>query len=232
MANSELLNFSKILIVDDEPQMRKLLHMAFSTYQSKIIEAHSGSEGIALFQQYSPDLVILDMNLGDIRGEKVLEEIRKISECPVIFLSVENDGELIIQMLNQGADDYISKPFDINQLIARSIAVLRRFKKKEMAESVFRHEHLEVHLLNHQVFVNGNEIKLTSTEFDLLKYFILNKGKVLTHRQILKEVWGPSFVEHTQYPRVYVRHLRSKIEIDANSPVLIITEAGIGYRFV
>lgn len=232
MANSDLLNFSKVLIVDDEPQMRKLLQMAFANYQAKVIEAHSGQEGISLLKQYAPDLVILDMNLGDVRGEFVLKEIRKLSECPVIFLSVENDGELIIQMLNLGADDYITKPFDVNQLIARSIAVLRRFKKKEIAESVFIHEHLEVHLLNHQVFVKGIEVKLTSTEFDLLKYFILNKGKVLTHRQILKEVWGPSFVDHNQYPRVYVRHLRSKIELDPNSPALIITEAGIGYRFI
>lgn len=228
----EHINNSKILIIDDEPQIRKLLKLSLSSSSAKIIEAVNGREGIEFSKNYLPDLILLDMNLGDMSGIEVLKETRAWYELPILILSVENNSDLIVKALNLGADDYLTKPFDVNELMARINVCLRRSKKKEIENPIFKFQKLEVDFSKRLVTLAGAEVKLTSIEYDLLKLFIQNQGKVLTHRQILKDIWGPSSIEHSQYPRVYVRHLRKKIEEDPNYPKLILTEPGVGYRFL
>ncbi len=228
----EYLANSKILIVDDEPQLRKLLKMTLENYNVKIIEAINGKEGMEYSKTHRPDLVILDLNLGDINGSQVLEDLRNWSDKPVIILSVENQSDEIVRLINLGADDFLTKPFAVEELLARTQACLRRTKKIDKPKSIFKSKYLMVDFDLRIVKVNDEEVKLTTTEFDLLKLFINNAGKVLTHRQILKEIWGPTHIEHLQYPRVYVRYLRSKIELNPDLPQFITTESGVGYRFI
>ncbi len=232
MKNIETLFYGKkILIIDDEPQMRKLLKLVFSKFELKIFEAKNKSEAIEISKSYLPDLVLLDLNVGSDSGFDILIELRNWCEKPIIIVSVENTSENIVRGLQIGADDYIVKPFDTNELIARASVCLRRSFKKEIEKPILTFQHLTFHPLERKIFINQNEIHLTTIEFELLKLFTKNPDKILTHRHILKEVWGPSNVEHHDYPRVYVRHLRKKIEIDADNPTLILTEPGIGYRF-
>lgn len=228
----EYLAHSKILIVDDEPQLRKLLRMTLENYNVKIIEAVTAREGMEFSKTHRPDLVILDLNLGDLHGSQVLHDLRSWSNKPVIILSVENQSDEIVRLINLGADDFLTKPFSIDELLARTQACLRRTKKIDRPKSVFKSKYLNVDFDSRIVKVNDTEVKLTSTEFDLLKLFINNAGKVLTHRYILKEIWGPTHIEHLQYPRVYVRYLRAKIELNPDLPQFITTESGVGYRFI
>lgn len=231
--SSDFLHGSKVLVIDDEPQIRKLLRLSLEQFEVKFLEAKSGTEGITFSQMYLPDLIILDMNLGDLSGVEVLKEIRKIiSDKPILILTVENNSDLIVNCLHLGADDFITKPFHTGELIARMNVSMRRFKKNEIEHPIFKCHDLEVDFERRHVFLKGEEIKMTAIEFDLLKFFVKNKGKVLTHRQILKEIWGPSHVEHGQYIRVYVRHLRKKIETDLNGTKYLKTEPGVGYRFI
>lgn len=220
----------KILIVDDEAQLRKLLTLTLEASGYKVVEARNGQEAVSFAATHRPELIILDLGLPDIKGQEALRLIREWSEIPVIILSVQDDSETIVEALTAGADDYMTKPFDANELMARVKVCLRRSLKKDHEQTVFEIKHLKVDLASRLVFKNNEEIKLTSTEYDLLKYFIKNTNKVLTNRQILKEVWGPGSVEQAQYPRVYVRYLRAKIENDPNRPELILTEPGVGYR--
>lgn len=219
-----------ILFVDDEAQMRKLINISLKNEGFKLVEANNGREGVSLTASHRPELVILDIGLPDISGLEVIRQIREWSEIPIIILSVLDDSETIVEALNSGADDYMTKPFEANELIARIKVCLRRSLKKDYENHIFEARNIKVDLISRIVTKNGVEVKLTSTEYDLLKYFIKNANKVLTNRQILKEVWGPSSVENTQYPRVYVRHLRQKLEEYPESPKLILTEAGVGYR--
>ncbi len=220
----------KILIVDDEAQLRKLLTLTLEASGYKVVEARNGQEAVSFAATHRPELIILDLGLPDIKGQEALRLIREWSEIPVVILSVQDDSETIVEALTAGADDYMTKPFDANELMARVKVCLRRSLKKDHEQTVFEIKHLKVDLASRLVFKNNEEIKLTSTEYDLLKYFIKNTNKVLTNRQILKEVWGPGSVEQAQYPRVYVRYLRAKIENDPNRPELILTEPGVGYR--
>lgn len=223
---------ANVLIIDDEPKLRKLLQIGFENYGAKVTMAHNGKEGIEFAYTHRPNLIVLDLNLGDMHGQDVLLEIRKNIKCPLIILTVENATETIIKLLGLGADDYLTKPFDINLLLARAQATLRRSLKEELPSITYQKNGLMVNFEKRTIELNEIEIKLTKTEFDLLKLFIKNAGKVLTYREILKEIWGPSMIEHHQYPRVYVRHLRSKIEIDPDNPKFILTEPGLGYRFL
>lgn len=227
---NESQQLPKILIVDDEVQLRKLLTLTLEGSGYKVVEARTGQEAVSFAATHRPELIILDLGLPDIRGQEALRLIREWSEIPVIILSVQDDSETIVESLTAGADDYMTKPFDANELLARVKVCLRRSLKKDHEQTVFEIKHLKVDLVSRLVYKNGEEIKLTSTEYDLLKYFIKNTNKVLTNRQILKEVWGPGSVEQAQYPRVYVRYLRAKIELDPNNPELILTEPGVGYR--
>lgn len=222
---------TKVLIVDDEVQIRKLLHLTLESKNYKVFEAINGREAVTFTATMRPDLVILDLGLPDMKGQEALKQIREWSEIPIIILSVQDDSETIVDALNIGADDYMTKPFETGELLARINVCLRRAIKRDHEKVVFEAKHLKVDFASRLVYKNGVEVKLTSTEYDLLKFFIKNANKVLTTRQILKEVWGPGSVEQAQYPRVYVRHLRQKLEEDPDRPQLFQTEAGVGYRF-
>lgn len=220
----------KILIVEDEPQLRKLLQLTLSGGGFKIIEAVNGREGISFAQTTRPDLILLDIGLPDIQGTEVLKNIRSWSKVPIIMLSVVDDSATIIGALNDGADDYVTKPYKPGELLARINVCLRRSMKSTSENATFEFGNISVNLESRIVLKKGTEIKLTSLEYDLLKMFIRNADKILTSRQILSEVWGPSALDQAQYPRVYVRHLRQKLEDNPDDPTYFITEAGVGYR--
>lgn len=222
---------TKVLIVDDEAQIRKLLNLTLESKGFKVFQAVNGREGVTFAATMRPDLILLDLGLPDLKGQEVLKQIREWSELPVIILSVQDDSETIVDALNLGADDYITKPFEASELLARVNVCLRRALKRDTEQTVYEIKHLKIDLAARLVYKDGQEVKLTSTEYDLLKFFIKNANKVLTTRQILKEVWGPGSLEQAQYPRVYVRHLRQKLEEDPDKPLLIQTEPGVGYRF-
>jgi two-component system KDP operon response regulator KdpE len=221
---------NRILVIDDEPQIQRLLFATLNAHDYDVIEAVTGQEGIQKAATFNPDLIILDMNLPDINGLEVLKRLREWFDRPVLVLSVVSDQDVIVQALDSGADDYLTKPFGVPELLARLRVCFRRDLPKEK-EPVFIAGPLTVDLLKREVTLDGTPVHLTVTEYNLLKLFIKYAGKVLTHRQILKEVWGPGSVNDVQYLRVYIGHLRQKLELDPNNPELIITEPGVGYRF-
>ncbi len=219
-----------ILVIDDELQMRRLLRMTLESADYRILEAESGQFGLMEATQKKPDAVILDLGLPDLNGLEVLKRLREWSKVPVLILSVQDQEEQKVAALDSGADDYVTKPFSQEELLARLRALLRRTSDKPDL-AVFENGSLRVDFTERRVFVNDSEIKLTVTEYSLLKLLIQHAGKVLTHRQVLREIWGQGSEERTQYLRVYITHLRQKIETDSNNPQRIKTESGIGYRF-
>ena len=218
-----------ILVVDDEPQIRRLLRTTLQAHDYGIIDAATGEEGLLLAASRSPDLVILDMNLPGIQGMEVLRRLREWFAKPVMILSVLNDEETIVEALDLGADDYLTKPFGVPELLAR-LRVCFRHSKPEEAEPLFKSGPLTVDLSMRTVLVGDKQVHLTSTEYNLLRLFIRHAGKVLTHHHILREIWGLGSTQDVQYLRVYIGHLRQKLEPDPNRPQLLITEPGIGYR--
>jgi two-component system KDP operon response regulator KdpE len=218
-----------ILIIDDEPQIRRLLRTTLAAHDYDIVEAATGEEGLLLAASRSPELIILDMNLPGIQGMEVLGKLREWYTRPVLILSVVNDEESIVEALDLGADDYLTKPFSVPELLAR-IRVCFRHTKPEEIQPIFKSGALTVDLSLRTVHVGGNQVHLTSTEYNLLKLFIQHAGKVLTHHYILREVWGLGSTQDVQYLRVYVGHLRQKLETDPNRSQLLITEPGVGYR--
>ncbi len=220
---------SKLLVVDDETPMRRFLRLALGPHDYEIIEACNGREALTFAAAHLPDLVILDVNLPDMDGFKILERLRDWYAKPIIMLSVRNDEVSIVKALDSGANDYLTKPFNLNELTARIRVALRSLRSGDEVPTL-KAGHVEIDLAHRQVRRAGVEIKLSATEYDILRVLALNSGKVLTHSQLLKEVWGPNATEHVQYLRVYVRHLRQKIEQDPGQPRIIITEPGIGYR--
>ncbi len=224
-------NKYNILIVDDEPQIRKILRITLESNSYKVMEAENGKDGIAFTAANKPNLIILDLGLPDQDGLSVLINIREWSNIPVIILSVRNSEEDIVSCLDQGADDYLTKPFNTSELLARIRASLRRSAQVN-EENVYSDGSLSIDLVSRTVKKEAFEVKLTATEYDLLLLFVKNVGKVLTHRYILKEIWGPAYIEQSQHPRVFVGNLRKKIEDDPANPKYILTESGVGYRFV
>jgi two-component system, OmpR family, KDP operon response regulator KdpE len=221
---------STILIIDDEVQIRRLLEITLSANGYKISEAASAKEGIALAASIQPVLIILDLGLPDMDGTEVLKKLREWFQKPVIILSVRNAEEDIIRALDNGANDYLTKPFRTGELLARIRVAIRQ--SQEVSNSmVLTFDHLTVDIANHLVRKNNEIIKLTSTEFSLLALLAKNEGRVLTHQYILKEVWGMGYIEQTQYLRVFIAQLRKKIEDDPARPRWLTTESGIGYRF-
>jgi two-component system KDP operon response regulator KdpE len=217
------------LVIDDEPQMRRLLRVTLEANGYRVFDAASGNDGIVQAAHRKPDAVLLDLGLPDMDGVSVLKRIREWSRVPVIVLSVRDREDDKISALDHGADDYVTKPFNTGELLARLRVALRHAQPTgEM--SVFRCGDLEVDLVARVVRVKGKEAKLTATEYSLLRLFVLHAGKVLTHRQILREVWGPNSTEQTHYLRVYMAHLREKLESNPAQPELFITEPGVGYR--
>jgi two-component system, OmpR family, KDP operon response regulator KdpE len=219
------------LVIDDEVQMRRLLRVNLESNGYRVVEAASGREGITQAAQCRPDVVVLDLGLPDMDGVTVLQRLREWSRVPVVVLSVRDREEDKIAALDNGADDYVTKPFSTGELLAR-LRVAQRRAQPVPEITVFRAGPLEVDLTARLVKVAGREVRLTATEYSLLRLFIQHAGKVLTHRMILREVWGPNAVEQTHYLRVYIAHLREKLEAEPSKPSLIITEPGVGYRLL
>jgi two-component system, OmpR family, KDP operon response regulator KdpE len=220
-----------VLIVDDEPQIRRLLTVSLEANGYRVLSATNGQEGLVLAAQHQPALVILDIGLPDLSGQEVLRRLREWSQAPVIVLSVRDDEKGKVAALDAGADDYVTKPFNTDEMLARLRVALRHSMNKEEA-AVVQVKNLVIDLATRRVSVGGREVKLSKTEYDLLRLLARHAGKVLTHRQILREVWGPGHEEDTHYLRVYIAHLREKIEPNPESPELILTELGVGYRFL
>jgi two-component system KDP operon response regulator KdpE len=220
-----------ILVIDDEVQIRRLLEITLNLNGYKVSEAQTAKEGIITTATYNPELILLDLGLPDEDGLSVLKKLREWYQNPIIILSVRNSEEDIIKALDIGANDYLTKPFRTGELLARIRTALRLSKEKTGANSLILSGSLSIDLAGHIVKKNNNLIKLTSTEFSLLSLMAKNAGKVLTHQYLLKEIWGHSYSDQTQYLRVFVAQLRKKIEDDPTHPSMIITESGIGYRF-
>jgi two-component system, OmpR family, KDP operon response regulator KdpE len=219
-----------ILIIDDEVQIRRLLEITLSSGGYKISEAGTGKEGLISAALHHPDLIILDLGLPDSDGLQVLNKLREWYTKPIIVLSVRNSEDDIIQALDKGANDYLTKPFRTGELLARIRVALRRSLSNDDNPTLIFGS-LTIDLLNHIVRKNGIILKLTSTEYSLLSLLARNSGRVLIHQTILKEIWGFGYIGQTQYLRVFVAQLRKKIEDDPSKPQLLITESGIGYRF-
>ncbi len=219
------------LIVDDEGQIRKLLRVVLEDQGYHVIEADSGKAGLAEAATRRPDVILLDLGLPDMDGVVVLRRLREWSHVPVLILSVRESVEQKIAALDAGADDYVTKPFDATELLARVRAIQRRVPGIEET-AYFQTGHLAIDFSSHVVTVSGREVKLTATEYALLRVLALNAGKVVTHQHLLREVWGPNAADQSQYLRVYMNHLRKKIEIPQGKQKLLRTESGIGYRLV
>src|SRR3954471_674919 len=217
------------LIIDDEKQIRRLLRFALEAADHHVYEAQTGSEGLKEIVQRQPDVVLLDLGLPDMEGVTLLRRLREWSDVPVLILSVRDDAEEKVAALDAGADDYVTKPFDTAELLAR-VRVAQRRSLTESGEPIFTLGPLCVDFSARQVKMDGVEIKLTPTEYSLLRVLVQNAGKVVTHRQLLRTVWGEKAESQAQYLRVYVTHLRKKLEPDASAPSLIKTETRIGYR--
>lgn len=218
-----------IVVCDDESQIRKILTISLESADYKVVEAENGRDAITQVATSHPQLVILDLGLPDRDGLSVLKEIRTWTSVPVIILSVKNSEEDIVKALDLGADDYLTKPFNTSELLARIRANIRRTIQGD-EETVFKNGDLVIDLASRIVKKANTEIKLTNTEYLLLVLLAKNTDKVLTHRYILKEIWGPSSVENSQYLRVFIGQLRKKIEDDYSNPGIILTESGVGYR--
>jgi two-component system KDP operon response regulator KdpE len=221
---------SLILVVDDEAQMRRLVRLTLETNGYRVILAETGEEGIRRAATDRPELIILDLGLPDTDGMEVLRRVREWSRRPIVVLSVRSAEQDIIEALDAGADDYLTKPFRSGELLARVRLALRHRDDQEV-EPLWSSGEITVDLAGRTVTKESGPVKLTQIEWSLLSLFLRNEGRVLTHATILKEVWGPSFEGETQYTRVYVASLRKKLETDPSHPRLILTESGIGYRF-
>ncbi len=223
----------KLLVADDEPSIIKFLKANLETQGYQVLTAINGAEALQTFELELPDLVILDIMMPVMGGFEVCRRLREWSQVPIIMLSANADETDKVKCLNLGADDHITKPFGVNELVARVEAVLRR---TETAASVptqpsFVSGNLEVNFAQRRVTAAGKEVKLTPTEYALLQELVLNAGKVLTHTHLLNKVWGPEYREETQYLHVFVRRLRAKIESDPANPAYILTVSGVGYQF-
>lgn len=225
------MNKPGILVIDDEAQMRKLLDITLLTNGYQVTLAATAKEGLILAANHPPDLILLDLGLPDKSGQEVLKSLRQWYTNPVIILSVQHDEEAIITALDNGANDYLSKPFRTGELLARIRSALRTFNTEE-GEPLIGGPGLEIDLTARTVKKNNELIKLTLTEYSLLALLARNEGKVLTHQYLLRAIWGPGFISQSQYLRVFIAQLRKKIETDPNRPEYILTESGVGYRFM
>jgi two-component system, OmpR family, KDP operon response regulator KdpE len=222
---------ASILIVDDEVQIRRLLKIGLEGQGFVVHEAGDGSEGMTVAVMKKPDLILLDLNLPDMTGLEFLKKIREWNKTPVIVITVRESEHDKIDLLDNGADDYITKPFNVGELLARIRAVLRR-RSGDADEPIFTYGDLTIDFSKRTVTVNGVVVKFTPLEYELLRLFAKNPGKVLTQSQIMKEIWGPGMVSETNYLRVYIASIRKKIEKDPSRPKIIITEPAVGYRLM
>jgi two-component system KDP operon response regulator KdpE len=221
-----------ILLIEDEPQMQRFLRIVLQGQGFRFIEAQTGQEGLVQAATRSPDIILLDLGLPDIDGLEVTSRLREWSDIPIIVLSAREQEQDKIKALDAGADDYLTKPFGAGELLARIRVAIRHkvMRQSTTGEPVFILDNLRVDMSHRQVFLNEQEVHLTPIEYKLLTVLIQNAGKVVTHSQLLKEVWGPSYSKETQYLRVYMTQLRHKLESDPARPRFLINEPGIGYR--
>lgn len=226
-------NAPHILVIDDEPQIQRAIRTILTEKGFKITTASRGEEGLTLAATNEPDLVILDLGLPDMDGVEVCTRLREWTQCPIIILSVRDSERDKVAALDKGADDYLTKPFGIEELLARVRVALRHSASRHAIPSKVIHAGtLIIDLAWHSVKRGDEEMKLTATEYRLLAYLAANHGRVLTHQSILTNVWDPADANHTEYLRVYMRQLRKKLEVDPERPQIILTEPGIGYRFI
>ena len=221
---------ARILVIDDEPAIRRFLRTGLSSQGYELVEAEAGQAAIDLVPREKPDLIVLDLGLPDMDGLEVLQQLRRTSLVPVIVLSVRSDETGKVKALDLGADDYVTKPFGMEELTARVRTALRHRLQQQGEAPVFRCGDLTVDLVRRHVSVKGREIKLSAKEYDLLRLLVMHAGKVLTHQFLLREVWGPAHTGDVQYLRVYIRTLREKLEEDSTRPRYLLTETGVGYR--
>lgn len=219
-----------ILIVDDEPAIRRFLRTSLKGQGFEVIEAASGAEALEQVRSAAPELVVLDLGLPDLDGFEVIRRIRAGSSLPIVVLTVRAGERDKVEALDLGADDYVTKPFGIGELLARVRTALRHRFHAEGAPAVYQHDDLEVDLVRRHVRVKGSQVHLSPKEYDLLAYLVRYPGRVITHGQVLREVWGPAHAEDVEYLRVYVRQLRLKLEPDPTQPRHLLTEPGVGYR--
>lgn len=219
----------RILVIDDEEPVRRFLKFSLQSHNYEVTEASTGFQGLELAAKQKYDVILLDLALPDISGLEVLKRLRGWNSTPVIMLTVSDSQNDKVALLDHGADDYLTKPFNLPELLAR-LRVAQRHKQNLDTEPIYKSSYLEVDFIKREVKAQGNPIKLTATEFDLLKILVRNVGRVVTQKQILEEVWGGYAAENSHYLRIYVAHLRKKLEFDDSIPKLIITEPGVGYR--
>src|SRR6478672_5922459 len=225
-----MANAYTVLVVDDEPPIRRFLRTSLAAAGHQVVTADDAAGALAAMATEKPDLVILDLGLPDRSGFEVITEIRKGSPVPIIVLSARSDERSKVEALDLGADDYVAKPFGMAELMARLRAALRHAFQAQGEQPVFVSGDLAVDLVRRHVTRGGHEVKLSPKEFDLLRHLVMHAGKVLTHRHLLREVWGPAQAEEVQYLRVFIRGLRHKLEPDPTRPTHILTELGVGYR--
>jgi two-component system, OmpR family, KDP operon response regulator KdpE len=226
-------NAPHILVIDDEPQILRAIRTILTEKQFRVTVANRGEEGLTLAATNEPDLIILDLGLPDMDGVQVCMRLREWTQIPIIILSVRDSERDKVAALDMGADDYLTKPFGIEELLARVRVALRHSSNRKGEQSkIVKAGALTIDLAWHIVKRGEEEVKLTGIEYKLLSYLASNHGRVLTHQSILSHVWGPADIDHTEYLRVYMRQLRKKLEEDPERPQFILTEPGIGYRFI
>lgn len=222
----------KVLVVDDEPQITRVLRHSLTAHRYDVRTAADGVSALDTFHDWHPDLIITDLQMPEMNGIEFCREIRKISSLPIIVLSVRGEEKTKVEALDAGADDYVTKPFGIDELLARVRAALRRSPAGDEELELLEDDDFRIDLAKHEVAVRGTDLHLTPKEFDLLVFLFRNRGKVITHRAILTAIWGGNSTEQTEYLRVFVGQLRKKIEIDPSQPRYIRTEPWVGYRFL
>jgi len=225
------MNKAEILVIDDEAEILRLLEITLESNDFKVTKAMRAKEGLILAANHPPDLIILDLGLPDESGHVVLQKLRQWYMAPVLILSVQNNETDIVKALDNGASDYLVKPFRTGELLARIRSALRGTAQEQKVQRI-EFNSLIIDLVTRTVKKNNEPVKLTSTEYNLLTLLAKNEGKVLTHHFLLQQVWGPGFQDQTQYLRVFIAQLRKKIENDPNHPEMILTESGVGYRFM
>ena len=225
-------NKKRVLVVDDEQEITLVLRSGLSKHGYDVRVAGEGEAALELFRAWPPDLVVTDLSMPNMNGLRLCKELREISAVPIIVLSVKGDEATKVEALDSGADDYVTKPFGMGELLARVRATLRRSPEASEEQTVIEEGDFRVDLDRRDVVVAGKEMRLSPKEFDLLIYLIRHSGKVLTHRTLLANIWGGDYTDQTEYLRVFIRHLRKKIEPDPAKPRYILTEPWVGYRFL
>lgn len=219
-----------ILIVDDEEEIRKMLKIFLDGADFKVVESASGKQAIRLSASVKPNLVLLDLGLPDMDGKEVIQNLRSWSQVPIVVLTARSSDQELVEALDLGADDFITKPFGAGALLARINANLRKSAVRETGEPELTNGPIRMDLVRHEVYIDNEKVAFTPKEYDLLRYFLVNCGRMLTRRQILQEVWGPAHVDDAQYLRVYISQVREKLQRIPSLKSLIVSEAGIGYR--